>query len=63
MLHFLIQTHDFESSRSDLLVDDKHEGGSQHRLQQLGLQAFVQTKNTVIPATQNVYRNDEDPDI
>lgn len=49
LLQFLVQTHEFEGSCSDLLVHDKHEGSRQHRLQQLGLQAFVQTKKTIPP--------------
>lgn len=52
LLHFLVQAHDFEGSSGDVLVHHKHEGSRQHRLQQLGLQAFVQAENAVPPVVE-----------
>lgn len=47
-----VQAHDFEGGRGDFLVHHKHEGGRQNCLEQLGLQAFIQTQNPVLPAKQ-----------
>lgn len=49
-LQSLLQTHNSERGGGDFLIHDKHEGGCENRLQQLGLQAFVQTQNAVFPA-------------
>lgn len=43
------QSHDSESAAGDLLIEKEHEGSSQHRLQQLGLQAFEQTQHAILP--------------
>lgn len=48
-LQLPVQAHDFEGGGSDFLIHHKHEGSGQNRLEQLGLQAFVQTKNAVLP--------------
>lgn len=43
------QSHDSEGAAGNLLIEKEHEGSSQHRLQQLGLQAFKQTQHAVLP--------------
>lgn len=43
VLQFLIEAHHSEGNCCDLLVHHKHEGCSQDRLQELGLQTFVQS--------------------
>lgn len=49
-LQLPVQAHDFEGGGGDFLVHHKHEGGGQNRLEQLGLQAFIQTTDPVLPA-------------
>lgn len=56
LLAFLVvavaQTHDFKREAGDLLIENEHEGGSQHRLQQFRFQAFKQTKYAVLPTAE-----------
>lgn len=47
------QSHDFEGSAGDLLIEKEHEGSGQHCLQQFGLQAFKQTQHAVLPVGGN----------
>lgn len=47
------QSHDSEGTAGYLLVQEEHEGGRQHRLQQLGLQTLKQTQHTRLPAAEN----------
>ncbi len=42
-------SHDPEGAAGDLLIEKKHEGSSQHGLQELGLQAFKQTQHAILP--------------
>lgn len=49
-LQLPVQAHDFEGGGGDFLVHHKHEGGGQNRLEQLSLQAFIQTKEPKLPA-------------
>lgn len=39
-------SHDSEGAAGDLLIEKKHEGGGEHRLQQLSFEAFKQTQQT-----------------
>lgn len=43
------QSHGLKGAAGDLLIEKEHEGSGQHRLQQLGLQAFEQTQNAILP--------------
>jgi len=47
------QSHDSEGAAGNVLVEEEHERSSQHRLQQLGLQAFEQTQYAVFPKDEN----------
>lgn len=44
------ESHHSEGTADNLLIQKKHEGGSQHCLEQLGLQAFKQTQHAVLSA-------------
>lgn len=51
------QSHDSEGAAGNLLIEKEHESSSQHRLQQLGLQAFKQTQHAVLPVEGNKGHN------
>lgn len=48
------QSHDSEGAAGNLLIEKEHEGCSQHRLQQLGLQAFKQTQHAKFPRGEDI---------
>lgn len=43
------QSHDPKGAASNLLIENEHEGSSQHRLQQLGFQTFKKTQQAIFP--------------
>lgn len=49
-LQLPVQAHHFEGGRGDFLIHHEHERGGQNCLEQLGLQAFIQTKEPILPA-------------
>lgn len=48
-LRVLAQPHGPKGAADDFLVDEEHEGGRQHCLQQLGLQAVEQAPHAIVP--------------
>lgn len=55
LVKVVAQSHDLKGAAGDLLIEKEHEGSGQDCLQQLGLQAFKQTQNAILP-TQKVMK-------